>query len=164
MVLFSPSKLAFYDSELEYINAPCDLVAIDSEIHSVLLDAINKGCFIFDDLTFSEPKPDSFHHWSGSGWVDPRTDEEKQLYTRENMEALTRYQFKRALVGSGFKINEVKAAITANPDEMAREIALIALDDADKFKRLDSAVLTIQKALNKNDAGMDDFWSYALTF
>lgn len=102
--------------------------------------------------------------WNGEGWIDPRTDEEKQLHTRENMKILTRYQFKRALVESGFKIDEVKAAIMENPDEIAREIALIALDDAEKFKRLDSAVLTIQKALNKNNAAMDDFWSYALSF
>lgn len=102
--------------------------------------------------------------WNGEGWIDPRTDEEKQLHARENMKILTRYQFKRALVESGFKIDEMKAAIMENPDEIAREIALIALDDAEKFKRLDSAVLTIQKALNKNNAAMDDFWSYALTF
>lgn len=102
--------------------------------------------------------------WDGENWIDPRTDEEKQLHARENMKILTRYQLKRALVESGFKIDEVKAAIMENPDEMAREIALIALDDAEKFKRLDSAVLTIQKALNKNNAAMDDFWSYALSF
>lgn len=102
--------------------------------------------------------------WNGEGWIDPRTDEEKQLHARENMKILTRYQLKRALVESGFKIDEVKAGIMENPDEMAREIALIALNDAEKFKRLDSAVLTIQKALSKNDAAMDDFWNYALSF
>lgn len=102
--------------------------------------------------------------WNGEGWIDPRTDEEKKLHARENMKILTRYQLKRALVESGFKIDEVKAGIMENPDETAREIALIALDDADKFKRLDSAVLTIQEALKKDDAAMDDFWSYALTF
>ena len=110
-------------------------------------------------------KLSKFHDvWNGENWIDPRTDEEKQLHARENMKILTRYQFKCALVESGFKIDEVKAAIMENPDEIAREIALIALDDAEKFKRLDSAVLTIQEALKKDDAAMDDFWSYALTF
>ena len=164
MILFSLKTQLFYDSDFNYSDLPDDLREVTSEQHSKLLDAINSGRIVFNDLTFSDPKPDSFHVWSGSGWIDPRTEAEKTQQKRNSLKNLTRYQFKRALVESGFKIDEVKAGIMENPDEMAREIALIALDDVEKFKRLDSVVLTIQKALNKDDAAMDDFWSYALTF
>lgn len=164
MIFFSVKAQCFYDSDFDYLELPDDLKEVTSEDHSKLLNAINSGCIVFNDLSFSDPRPDIFHIWSGSGWVDPRTEAEKTQQKRNSLKDLTRYQFKRALVESGFKINEVKAVIMKNPDEMAREIALIALDDTEKLKRLDSAVLTIQEALNKNDTAMDDFWGYALTF
>ena len=98
MIGFSLQTESFYDSELNYGDLPDDLIEITSEQHAELLTAINSGCIIFDDLTYSDVKPSQFHEWNGEGWVDLRTEEEKLAYKRSQYPKLTRYQFKRCLL------------------------------------------------------------------
>ncbi len=72
MIKFSLEKKAFYDSEVHYPELPSDLVEITAEQHIELLNALNSNCIIFDDLTYSAPKPSEFHEWINGGWIDPR--------------------------------------------------------------------------------------------
>lgn len=67
----------FYDKEKKrfYIkNAKCidcdNAVEITAKQHAKLINAINKGCIIFDDLSYSKPKPSIFHTWDGKQWIE----------------------------------------------------------------------------------------------
>lgn len=66
----------FYDKKTQsfYIDdinneIPDDCVEITAKQHDELHNAINSGCIIFDDLTYSEPPPSGFHKWDGKKWV-----------------------------------------------------------------------------------------------
>lgn len=66
----------FYDKKTQsfYIDdinneIPDDFVEITAKQHDELHNAINSGCIIFDDLTYSEPPPSGFHKWDGEKWV-----------------------------------------------------------------------------------------------
>ena len=66
----------FYDKKTQsfYIDdinneIPDDCVEITAKQHDKLHNAINSGCIIFDDLTYSEPPPSGFHKWDGEKWV-----------------------------------------------------------------------------------------------
>ena len=86
MINFSVDKQAFYDTSLNYKHLPDDLVEITAEQHIELLNALNSNCIIFDDLTYSEPKPSQFHEWNGTDWIDPRTEEENSLINVHNIQ------------------------------------------------------------------------------
>lgn len=45
-----------------------DWQLITAEQHTQLLNAINQGCIIFDDYTFSEPPPSHLHTWKDGYW------------------------------------------------------------------------------------------------
>ena len=96
MINFSLKNQAFYDLTLNYSDLPNDLVEITIEQHTELLNALNSGCVIFADLTYSEPKPSQFHIWNSSAWVDNRTAEEIEAERLKQFKPLTRYQFFRA--------------------------------------------------------------------
>lgn len=76
MILLSLSQQIFYDSDLNYPELPGDLTEVSTDKHFELLIAINSGCVVFSDLSYSDPKPTQFHKWNGSDWIDPRTEEE----------------------------------------------------------------------------------------
>ena len=66
----------FYDKKTQsfYIDGinneiPDDSIVITVKQHDELHNAINAGCIIFDDLTYSEPPPSVFHKWAGKKWV-----------------------------------------------------------------------------------------------
>lgn len=66
----------FYDKKTQsfYIDSinseiPADSIEITAQQHDELYNAINSGCIIFDDLTYSEPPPSVFHKWDGKKWV-----------------------------------------------------------------------------------------------
>lgn len=162
MVKFSLEKKAFYDSELHYPELPSDLVDITAEQHTGLLNALNSSCIIFDDLTFSEPKPSQFHEWFDGDWIDPRTEEEKLAYKRSQYPKLTRYQFKRCLLEKGYKSSDIEAQIQTIEDEIIRELTLLGFKDATNFVRTDSSVLEMQSVLGLSDEKVDELWEYAL--
>ena len=59
---------SFYIDEINE-EIPENSVEITEKQHSELHNAINAGCIIFDDLTFSDPPPSIFHKWNGKKWV-----------------------------------------------------------------------------------------------
>ncbi len=161
MINFSVSQQAFYDSNLDYSNPPQDLVEITDEQHRELLKALNSGCIIFADLTCSESKPSQFHEWINSGWIDPRTEEEKLAYKRSQYPKLTRYQFKRCLLEKGYKSSDIEARIQTIEDEIIRELTLLGFREATNFVRTDESILAMQSVLGFSDENVDELWEYA---
>ena len=162
MIKFSLEKKAFYDSELHYPELPSDLIKITAEKHTELLNALNSGCIIFSDLTYSSPQPTAHHNWDGENWIDARTEEEKLTYKRSQYPKLTRYQFMRGLLEMGFKSSDIEAQILLIEEEFARELTLLGFKEATNFVRTDSSVLEIQSVLGLSDEKVDEFWEYAL--
>lgn len=63
-----------HDSNSFYIDAvndsiPHTAIEITQQQHHDLYAAINAGCVIFEDLSYSEPRPSQFHEWDGQQWV-----------------------------------------------------------------------------------------------
>ena len=110
------------------------------------------------------PKVSAFHTvWDGSSWIDPRTEEEKVLYKRSQYPSLTRYQFLRCLLESGYKSKDIEDQIMTIEDEFVREITLLGFKEATKFVRTDESVLLMQHFLGFTDEQVDQMWEKALT-
>ena len=107
-------------------------------------------------------KPSEFHEWSGTEWLDPRTEEEKLAYKRSQYPKLTRYQFKRCLLEKGCKSSDIEARIQTIEDEIIRELTLLGFREATNFVRTDSSVLEMQSVLGLSDEKVDELWEYAL--
>ena len=162
MIKFSLEKKAFYDMDLSYLNLPNDLIEISEQQHLELLNAINSGCVIFSDLTYSSPQPTAHHNWNGENWIDLRTEEEKLTYKRSQYPKLTRYQFMRGMLEYGYKSSDIEAQIMLIEDEYTRELTMIGFKDAGNFVRTDSGVLEMQSVLGLSDEKVDELWEYAL--
>ena len=162
MILFSLSKQCFYDSSLNYSDLPSDLIEISNEQHSELLSALNSGCIIFDELTYSDPKPSQFHKWNGSDWIDPRSEEEKLAYKRSRYPKLTRYQFMRGMLEYGYKSSDIEAKIMLIEDEYTRELTMIGFKDATNFVRTDPSIDVMRDMLKRTDEEIDEFWESSL--
>ena len=117
---YNKKTSSFYVDEINE-NIPPDAVEITEKQHNELHNAINAGCIVFDDLTFSEPPSSSFHKWDGKTrkWVLDK-EAEKDFKIKQN-EAL------RASL-----LNEANAEI----DILNRAVRLRRASDADK-KRLE---------------------------
>lgn len=161
MIKFSLEKKAFYDSEVHYPELPSDLVEITAEQHIELLNALNSNCIIFDDLTYSAPKPSEFHEWINGGWIDPRTDEEKLAYKRSQYPKLKRYQFMRGMLEYGYKASDIEAKIMQIKDEYTRELTLLGFKDAGYFDRNDQSIGVMRDMLKRTDLEIDEFWEFA---
>lgn len=162
MMKFSLNQQAFYETNLNYSDLPSDLIDVTLDQHAELLNALNNGCIIFDDLSYSEPKPSQFHTWSGTDWVDPRTEEEKLAYKRSQYPKLTRYQFLRCLLENGFKSSHIEAQILTIEDEVIRDLTLLGFNEATNFVRTDDSITEMQNAIGLSDEKVDQLWEYAL--
>lgn len=163
MISFSPKNQAFYNLEFNYSELPNDLIEITAEQHSVLLNVLNSGCYIFPDLTYSEPKPSQFHKWNGKAWIDPRTPEEIEAYRLVQFPALKRRQFMRVLVLNGFDLDQIESEINKIPDTQTRQLALIDWKDATEFWRTDETLLMVADLLGLDAARIDAMWEQAST-
>lgn len=155
MIKFSVSKQAFYDDSLKYIDLPDDLIDITEEQHYKLLDQIKSGSIIFADLTASPPRPDQFHSWNGTAWIDPRTDAEKRAAYLASKPPLTKRQFNLYLYDTGLK-DEVDALLAANPR------AKVEFDNTDKVIRTSPTVEAMIALLGWTDKQVDSMWQQAL--
>lgn len=162
MIKLSIKNQSFYDAELSYLDLPSDLIEITDDQHTELLSALNSGCVIFSDLTYSESKPSQFHEWINGGWIDPRTEDEKLTYKRSQYPKLTRYQFLRCLLENGFKASDIESQILKIEDEMTRELTLLGFKEATNFVRTDESILAMQSVLGFSDENVDELWEYAL--
>lgn len=67
MIYYSKERCAFYDDEIHEV-LPDDAQEITQEKHLELLDALNLGGYINDDLTVIK-KPSAAHEWVDGSWV-----------------------------------------------------------------------------------------------
>lgn len=109
-------------------------------------------------------KPSEFHEWSGTEWLDPRTEEEKLAYKRSQYPKLTRYQFMRGMLEMGFKSSDIEAQILLIEDEFTRELTMIGFKDATNFVRTDPSIDVMRDLLGKTDEEIDEFWELCVTF
>ena len=156
MIKFSVSKQAFYDMALNYAELPDDLIEVTVEQHYSLLDRINGGCIIFADLTASPPRPDQFHTWNGTAWIDPRTDAEKRAAYLATVPVLTKLQFNLYMYDNGHTA-EIEAIFAANPR------AKIEFDSVRDIERTHPTTLSMIAALGWTDDQVDQMWEQALT-
>ena len=164
MILLSLSQQIFYDSDLNYPELPDDLTEVSTDKHFELLTAINSGCIIFSDLTYSDPRPSQFHEWDGTDWIDPRTEEEKLAYKRSQYPKLTRYQFMRGMLEYGYKSSDIEAQIMLIEDEYTRELTMIGFKDATNFVRTDPSIDVMRDMLKRTDLEIDEFWEQCSLF
>ena len=164
MILLSLSQQIFYDSDLNYPELPDDLTEVSTDKHFELLTAINSGCVVFSDLSYSDPKPTQFHKWNGSDWIDPRTEEEKLAYKRSQYPKLTRYQFMRGMLEYGYKSSDIEAQFMLIEDEYTRELTMIGFKDATNFVRTDPSIGVMRDMLGKTDLEIDEFWELCTRF
>ena len=109
-------------------------------------------------------KPSEFHEWSGTEWLDPRTEEEKLAYKRSQYPKLTRYQFMRGMLEYGYKASDIEAQIMLIEDEFTRELTMIGFKDATNFVRTDPSIDVMRDLLGKTDLEIDEFWELCVTF
>ena len=164
MILLSLSQQIFYDSDLNYPELPGDLTEVSTDKHFELLTAINSGCVVFSDLSYSDPKPTQFHKWNGSDWIDPRTEEEKLAYKRSQYPKLTRYQFMRGMLEYGYKSSDIEAQIMLIEDEYTRELTMIGFKDATNFVRTDPSIDVMRDMLKRTDLEIDELWEQCSLF
>mgnify|MGYP006342181843 FL=1 len=109
-------------------------------------------------------KPSEFHEWSGTEWLDPRTEEEKLAYKRSQYPKLTRYQFMRGMLEYGYEAEDIEAQILLIEDERTRKLTMIGFKDAGNFVRTDPSIDVVRDMLGKTDLDIDEFWELCTKF
>lgn len=161
MIKFSFKNQSFYDMDLSYSDLPNDLIEITAEQHHELLNALNSGCIIFADLTYSAPKPSQFHQWNGTVWVDNRTEQEIAEYNRSLLQPITKLQFAKVLrpLQSETYDNlwlQAKALIDADED------ASLEFELSRTLHRNNELLNNIAVALGFTPEQVDVLWAQAL--
>ena len=109
-------------------------------------------------------KPTKFHEWSGTEWLDPRTQEEKLAYKRSQYPKLTRYQFMRGMLEYGYEAEDIESQILLIEDERTRKLTMIGFKDAGNFVRTDPSIDVVRDMLGKTDLDIDEFWELCTKF
>ena len=109
-------------------------------------------------------KPSEFHEWSGTEWLDPRTEEEKLAYKRSQYPKLTRYQFMRGMLEYGYEAEDIESQILLIEDERTRKLTMIGFKDAGNFVRTDPSIDVVRDMLGKTDLDIDEFWELCTKF
>lgn len=89
------------------------------------------------------------------------TDEEKEQIYLSNFPALTRRQFKLALLDNGL-LNSVEASIEAIKDPIMKQRVQIEYSESERFERGNPSVKYMMDELNLNLEEVDKLWDYAL--
>ena len=83
-------------------------------------------------------------------------------YETPPVPALTRRQFRLALVMNGFDLADIEALIAQIEDDMQRQITQIEWQDATVFERNSSSLLVMAGLMQLNTEQVDALWSQAL--
>lgn len=135
---------------------------ITVEQHEQLFEALNKQCIIFEDLTFSEPRPSVYHTWNGKAWVDDRTVEDKLRTHLAQFQSLTRRQFKLALLENNL-LETVEQTINTIEDPTLKTRIQIEYNESERFERSNQSVQYMLGFLNLTAEQVDEMWQYAMT-
>lgn len=84
-------------------------------------------------------------------------------YETPSVPALTRRQFRLALVTNGFALADIEALINQIEDSTQRQIALIEWQDGTAFERYSPSLLKMAELMNLSSPQVDELWSQALT-
>lgn len=90
------------------------------------------------------------------------TDEEKEQIYLSNFPALTRRQFKLALLDNGL-LNSVEASIEAIKDPIMKQRVQIEYSESERFERGNPSVKYMMDELNLKLEEVDKLWNYALS-
>ena len=85
-------------------------------------------------------------------------------YETPPVPALTRRQFRLALVTNGYNLADIETLIEQIPDEMQKQIIKIEWQDATTFIRTSPNLLTMANLMGLSAEQVDALWSQALTF
>ena len=83
-------------------------------------------------------------------------------YETPPVPALTRRQFRLALVMNGFDLADIEAVINSIEDATQRQIALIEWQDATTFERNSSSLLVVAGLMQLNTEQVDALWAQGL--
>lgn len=83
-------------------------------------------------------------------------------YETPPVPALTRRQFRLALVTNGYKLADIEALIAQIEDDMQRQIIQIEWQDATVFERNNSSLLTMAALMNLSESQVDALWAQGL--
>lgn len=163
MIKFSETKQAFYNTDLSYPALPADLVDVNQEQHIRLLADINRGCYVYADLTITDPRPSPFHVLENHIWIDPRTEEQKRLDFLKKLRPLTRRQFKLTLLENGLT-ETIEAQIQQIADPYQKAKISIEYQEATEFHRTSESINYMASLLNLTDQQLDDMWLTAMQY
>lgn len=101
--------------------------------------------------------------WNGSAWEDTRTPEQVVADKAKILPALTRRQFKLALLDYGL-LEQVDLAISSIQDPAVKARIKIEYTESTKFERLNPSVINMCKMLGLTDEQINTLWEQALTY
>lgn len=84
-------------------------------------------------------------------------------YETPPVPALTRRQFRLALVTNGYSLTDIEALIAQIEDDTQRQIIQIEWQDATVFERNNSSLFVMAALMGLSSAQIDELWSQALT-
>uniref|UniRef100_UPI00125F2AD1 hypothetical protein n=1 Tax=Acinetobacter guerrae TaxID=1843371 RepID=UPI00125F2AD1 len=90
------------------------------------------------------------------------TDEEKEQLRLTEFTALTRRQFKLALLENDL-LNTVEQSIASIEDPVLKTRIEIEYNESEKFERSNDSVKYMLSILNLTDEQVDEMWRYAMT-
>ena len=84
-------------------------------------------------------------------------------YETPPVPALTRRQFRLALVTNGYSLADIESLIAQITDDTQRQIIQIEWQDATVFERNNSSLLAIAAMMGLSSAQIDELWEQAAT-
>ena len=84
-------------------------------------------------------------------------------YETPPVPALTRRQFRLALVMNGFALADIEALINQIEDVVQRQVTLIEWQDATTFERQSQNLQIMAELMQLDTAQIDELWSQALS-
>ncbi len=84
-------------------------------------------------------------------------------YETPPVPALTRRQFRLALVTNGYNLADIESLIAQIEDDMQRQIIMIEWQDATTFHRTNPSLLAMAGMMGLTAAQVDELWEQALS-
>ena len=119
----------------------------------------NGEVFAFEDDLIEMTADEVDRHLNPQNYL---TDEEKEQLRLTEFTALTRRQFKLALLENDL-LNTVEQSIASIEDPVLKTRIEIEYNESEKFERSNDSVKYMLSILNLTDEQVDEMWRYAMT-
>lgn len=146
-------------------NQTGEIKAFNSNDEAKIFIKLNEYSLLPENetLKLNTPKPSRFHtKWTGTEWIDPRTEQQKAEYNRSLLPKLTKRKFQLYMLDHGL-LDDVEAAIDAIEDSTQKRRMQIEYNSSDDFERLSHAVTYMAGLLGWSEEQVDQMWQQALT-